>query len=136
MIADRARNDGGAICTRLESVRNSVFVGRTVTRRRQVWPRDPALTRSDELLKDQDPKQVLSSDSLLGDLKNALAERTLDVEMDVHLESPAQKAAGNHRHGHGRKTVLNDDGAVELSVPRDRQGPFDPQRIEKHIDGA
>ena len=52
--------------------------------------------------------------------------------MDVHLESPAQKAAGNHRHGHGRKTVLSDDGAVELSVPRDRQGPFDPQWIETY----
>ena len=46
---------------------------------------------------------LISSDGLLGDLKNALAERILDVEMDVHLKSPAQKAAGNHRHGHGRK---------------------------------
>ena len=62
---------------------------------------------------------LISSDGLLGDLKNALPERILDVEMDVHLESPAQKAAGNHRHGHGRKTVLSDDGAVELSVLRD-----------------
>ena len=82
---------------------------------------DPKLL--DELLKDQDPKQVLSSDGLLGDLKNALAGRLLDVEMDVHLESPAQKTAGNHRHGHGRKTVLSDDGAVELSVPTRSAGP-------------
>ena len=36
---------------------------------------DPKLF--DELLKDQDPKQVLSSNGLLGDLKNALAGRIL-----------------------------------------------------------
>ena len=52
--------------------------------------------------------------------------------MDVHLDSPAQKVAGNHRHGHGRKTVLIDEGAVGPSVPRDQQGPFDPQWIETY----
>ena len=52
--------------------------------------------------------------------------------MDVHLESPAQKAAGNHRHGHGRKTVLSDEDSVELSVPRGRQGPFDLQWRETY----
>jgi hypothetical protein len=39
---------------------------------------DPRLV--DELLKDQDPEKVLSSDGLLGDLKKALAERMLDAE--------------------------------------------------------
>ena len=45
----------------------------------------------DELLKDQDPETVLSSGGLLGDLKKALAERMLDAEMDVHLESEGAK---------------------------------------------
>jgi putative transposase len=44
---------------------------------------DPALL--DQLLKDQDPQKVFSSEGLLGDLKKALAERMLDAEMDVHL---------------------------------------------------
>ena len=54
--------------------------------------------RLDELLKDPDPKQVLSSDGLLGDLKNALAERILDVEMDVHLESTALRGLRRENH--------------------------------------
>ena len=52
--------------------------------------------------------------------------------MDVHLESPAQTAAGNHCHGHGRKAVLSGEGVVELSIPWDRQGPFDSQWPGKH----
>ena len=40
----------------------------------------------DKLLAGEDPKTVLSSDGLLGELKKALAERMLDAEMDVHLE--------------------------------------------------
>ena len=39
---------------------------------------------------------------------------------------------GNHRIGHNRKRVLTDDGALELEVPRDRQGRFEPQLVEKY----
>lgn len=91
---------------------------------------DPKLL--DELLKGQDPQKVLSSEGLLGELKKALAERVLNAEMDVHLDSPAQKSSGNHRNGHGKKTVLGEDSAVELSIPRDRHGQFDPQLIAKY----
>jgi putative transposase len=44
---------------------------------------NPALL--DELLKGQDPKSVLSSHGLFGELKKALAERILNAEMDHHL---------------------------------------------------
>ncbi|MDX1488909.1 MAG: IS256 family transposase, partial [Acidiferrobacterales bacterium] len=91
---------------------------------------DPKLV--DELLKGQDPKSVLSSDGLLGDLKKALAERILDAEMDVHLASEEEQAAGNHRNGHSGKRVLTDSGAIPLSIPRDRHGRFDPKLIEKY----
>ena len=91
---------------------------------------DPKLV--DELLKDQDPKSVLRSDGLLGDLKKALAERILEAEMDVHLASEEEQAAGNHRNGHSGKRVLTDSGAIPLSIPRDRHGRFDPKLIEKY----
>lgn len=39
----------------------------------------------DQLLAGRDPKSVLESDSLIGDLKKALADRMLSAEMDVHL---------------------------------------------------
>ncbi len=86
----------------------------------------------DELLEGQDPAKVLSSDGLLGELKKALAERMLNAEMDVHLDSEAEQQAGNHRNGSSQKTVLSDDGELVLSIPRDRHGRFDPALIAKY----
>lgn len=57
-------------------------------------------------------------------LKKALAERMLGAEMDVHL-------SGNHRNGSSSKTVLTPEGSLELSIPHDRHGRFDPALIGK-----
>ncbi len=86
----------------------------------------------DELLKDQDPQSVLSSEGLLGELKKALAERMLDAEMEVHLGAEDEQAAGNHRNGRSGKRVLSDTGALPLTIPRDRHGRFEPKLIEKY----
>lgn len=86
----------------------------------------------DRLLSGRDPKTVLESDGLLGDLKKALAERMLNAEMDVHLGREEEQAAGNHRNGNGQKTVLTPDGELTLSIPRDRHGRFDPALIAKY----
>ena len=86
----------------------------------------------DQLLEGLDPKTVFESEGLLDELKKALAERILDAEMDVHLESEAEKAGKNHRNGRSKKTVLTDSSALELSIPRDRHGHFEPQLIEKY----
>jgi len=68
-------------------------------------------------------------------------ERMLNTEMDVHLgrrgdaESPAveeAKRSGNRRNGRSKKTVQGDLGEVTLTTPRDRDGTFEPQIIEKH----
>ena len=91
----------------------------------------------DELLKDKDPKTMFSADGLLGELKKALAERVLNAEMDHHLAdstqdevSEGEKAStGNHRNGYSKKTVLTENEALELSIPRDRRGTFEPQLI-------
>src|SRR6266566_5545572 len=52
--------------------------------------------------------------------------------MDHHLGAPAEEEAGNHRNGHSSKTVLTDTGKLELSIPRDRQGRFDPVLIGRY----
>jgi putative transposase len=91
---------------------------------------DPDLL--DELLAGQDPKTVLSSDGLLGDLKKALAERILNAEMDQHLDKPEEQEAGNHRNGTSPKTVLTEGGEMDLSIPRDRHGHFEPALIAKY----
>ena len=69
-------------------------------------------------------------------------ERMLDAELDVHLgrrsapaavsPPPATKRSPNRRNGRSKKTVQGDLGEVTLSTPRDRDGTFEPQLIEKH----
>lgn len=86
----------------------------------------------DELLSGRDPKTLFESEGLLDELKKALAERVLNAEMDHHLGQDPEQASGNHRNGSSSKTVLTDSGKLELSIPRDRHGRFDPQLIAKY----
>ncbi len=86
----------------------------------------------DQLLAGRDPKTVLDSGGLIGDLKRALAERMLNAEMDVHLANEAEAGLRNHRNGTSGKTVLTPEGSLELSIPRDRHGRFDPALIGKY----
>jgi putative transposase len=86
----------------------------------------------DQLLAGRDPKTVLDSGGLIGELKKALAERMLNAEMDVHLDNEAEAGVANHRNGHSAKTVLTPEGSMELSIPRDRHGRFDPALIGKY----
>ena len=76
-----------------------------------------------------DAKTAFDPNWLLDDLKNALAERVLNAEMDHHL---AGEEPGNRRNGYGKKTGITDTGQIELEVPRDRQASFDPQLIAKY----
>jgi transposase-like protein len=60
------------------------------------------------------------------------AERMLNAELDHHLGSAGEEDCGNHRNGYGSKTVITDTGKLELSIPRDRHGRFDPVLIGKY----
>jgi transposase-like protein len=84
----------------------------------------------DQLLSGGDAASALQQGGLLDSLKKALAERALNAEMDHHLGHDDQ--TGNNRNGYGRKTVVTDTGKIEIEVPRDRQGSFDPQLIAKY----
>jgi putative transposase len=92
----------------------------------------------DELLKDKDPKTIFSSEGLLGELKKALAERVLNAEMDHHLAESTQDEVSegerpdNRRNGYSKKTVLTENEAIDLAIPRDRRGSFEPQLIAKY----
>ena len=44
---------------------------------------------------------------------------------------PGGPRSGNNRNGATPKTVLTDIGAVDLAVPRDRNGTFEPQIVRK-----
>ncbi|MCB4863134.1 IS256 family transposase [Sphingobium sp. PNB] len=96
---------------------------------RRKEPAIPADLR-DQLLAGTDAATALDQGGLLDTLKKAPAERALNAEMDYHLGGDEQ--AGNNRNGYGRKTVLTDTGKIDIEVPRDRQGSFDPQLIAKY----
>jgi putative transposase len=67
-------------------------------------------------------------------LKGAVMERLLEAEMSGHLghERQGRRRASNSRNGHSAKTVQTDTGPVEIQVPRDREGTFEPKLVKKH----
>jgi transposase-like protein len=69
-------------------------------------------------------------------LKKALIERALGAELSHHLGYPAgadrPEAADNQRNGRSRKTIHTQDGPLDLDVPRDRAGSFEPILVPKH----
>src|SRR6478609_270991 len=68
--------------------------------------------------------------------KKALIERALGAELGHHLGYPAggerPEQATNQRNGKSSKTVLTDDGPLQVEIPRDRDGSFAPILIPKH----
>jgi putative transposase len=81
------------------------------------------------------PENPTGDDGLFKQLKRALIERALDAELTEHLgyekDDPAGRGSGNSRNGTSAKTILTEDGEVEIAVPRDRSGSFEPQLIAK-----
>ncbi len=86
----------------------------------------------DQLLSGRDPKEVFSKDGLFDELKKALAERVLNAELDDHLDSEAAAGKSNHRNGYSKKTVLTETSKIDIKVPRDREGSFDPKLIARY----
>jgi len=79
--------------------------------------------------------ELLGPDGLLSQVTKAVLERALAEEMTAHLgyekHDPAGRGSGNSRNGTTGKTLLTDVGAVDLAVPRDRAGSFDPKIVRK-----
>jgi transposase-like protein len=75
-------------------------------------------------------------DGLLKQLTKTVLETSLNEEMTEHLgyekHDPAGAGTGNIRNGTRGKTVLTEhSGPVEIEVPRDRAGTFEPQIVKK-----
>jgi putative transposase len=86
----------------------------------------------DQLLAGRDPKELFARNGLLDDLKKALSERILNGELDEHLDGERLEGHLNRRNGTSKKSVLTGTSKIEVSVPRDREGRFDPQLIAKY----
>ncbi len=73
--------------------------------------------------------------AMLKGLFKGTLEQMLEAEMDEHLgyekHSVEGNNSGNSRNGYGRKKLKTELGEAEIQVPRDRNGAFEPQVIEK-----
>ncbi|MHC2559792.1 transposase [Bradyrhizobium liaoningense] len=81
------------------------------------------------------PEDLAGEDGLFRRLKKALLERALGAELTHHLGyekgDPAGRGSGNSRNGTSSKALLTDDGEIEIEVPRDRAGTFEPVIVAK-----
>jgi putative transposase len=79
--------------------------------------------------------QLTGEGGVLGQLTKRLVESALEGEITDHLGYDKHDAAGrdggNSRNGHRPKTVLTEVGPVEIEVPRDREGSFEPKIVAK-----
>ncbi|MCW3701603.1 transposase, partial [Burkholderia cenocepacia] len=82
------------------------------------------------------PMTAEAVEAVMRKFKKAVIERALSGELTHHLGYAPGAAKpdenGNHRNGTSAKTVLTDEGALRIDIPRDRQGSFEPQLIGKH----
>src|SRR5437870_1015996 len=91
----------------------------------------------DNLLKDyKKPEDIIGENGLLKQLTKQLLERAMAAELTEHVGYEKHDAAGNKsgnsRNGKSGKTLKGTFGTVPIEVPRDRNGTFEPQIIEKH----
>jgi transposase-like protein len=96
----------------------------------------------DQLLADcQTPEDILGESGLLQQLSKRLIERALVGELNHHLKSetceldepePERPVRSNRRNGYSKKTIQSDHGEMNLAIPRDRNGEFEPVLVPKH----
>jgi transposase-like protein len=79
---------------------------------------------------------LVGPDGLLGEVVRRVLQRALETEMTAHLgyewHDAAGDGSGNVRSGSSPKSVSTELGAVQLKVPRDRDGSFVPAIVLKH----
>jgi transposase-like protein len=81
------------------------------------------------------PDDILGEAGLLKQLTKKVAERALNAEMKQHLgyakHAAEGKNSGNSRNGKSTKTVRSVHGEIDLDIPRDRNGSFEPNLVKK-----
>ncbi|WP_213021707.1 transposase, partial [Siminovitchia terrae] len=90
---------------------------------------------ANQILENYQPKTVEDMQNALKDIFGPMFEAMLKGEMDNHLgyesNDKNEKETDNRRNGYGKKTLKTSAGEVDVKVPRDRDGSFDPQLIPK-----
>jgi putative transposase len=97
----------------------------------------------EELLKGYErPTDLTGPGGIIEELHKRLCERVLEAELTHYLgygkgEAPEQaegRRRENYRNGSSKKTLLSEDGKLEIDIARDRTGEFEPQFIRKRAE--
>ena len=74
--------------------------------------------------------------SIMRDMMSIILEGALDQEMDEELGYSKydyrNKETDNSRNGHSQKTMHTSYGDMDIDIPRDRKGEFEPQIVKKY----
>ena len=90
----------------------------------------------DDLVKNcKTQEDLFGENGVVKEFVKAIAERALRGELTTHLgydkHAVAGNNSGNSRNGNSTKMIKGDFGKTEIEVPRDRNGTFEPEFIEK-----
>jgi putative transposase len=79
--------------------------------------------------------ELVGAGGLVTRLTKSVLETALEAEMTEHLgydkHDPMGRNGGNSRNGTRTKTVVTEIGPVDIEVPRDREGSFEPVIVRK-----
>lgn len=88
------------------------------------------------LIEDYNIKSTDDIKDMLKDLLGGTIQTMLEAEIEDNLgyskHNYKEKITNNSRNGHSNKTVRSEYGTIDLDIPRDRNGEFEPQIIPKH----
>lgn len=89
-----------------------------------------------EMMKNGDVKTAFDVEEKLRKSFGKIIKSMLEAEMDQHLGNEKYKhndnKQENYRNGYSKKKVKSNMGEIELDVPRDRKGEFEPVVVPKH----
>ena len=86
------------------------------------------------LIEEYQPKSSQDIQEALKDLLGDTMEELLKAELDEHLdyEYGEKPLSLNTRNDTSKKTVRSSYGNIDLNIPRDREGTFEPQSLKKY----
>ena len=89
-----------------------------------------------ELIKLEGLRTVEDAQNFVKEILGSTVQKMLVGELDEKLGYSKydyrNKATANSRNGYSKKTVLSSAGNIELDIPRDRDGEFEPKLIGKN----
>ena len=89
-----------------------------------------------QLIEERGIKDLAGVNSLVKELTASMIQEIMDAELTSELGyskyNYQQKATNNARNGTYAKTVDSSLGPLQLQIPRDRDGEYEPQVVKKH----